>query len=215
VRNHIIRLLQSHGYTTSWQVLNTKGQGIPQSRPRFYLVAIKEPENRFEFPPPIPEEPLRSFLDKHPKVQDHTKANVNHPTFQAAHQQAALKCGRLGINYKEMDVIMDALASSKWACSMVHCCPCLTASRCKSGGHYLMNKERFLTWQEMCRLQGLPPTKVDFHAAGVELRDFRHAVGNAMSVNVLMRLLLPLLYSAGLRKSPPTLPTRFRHLMGK
>ncbi len=177
VRLDIIKRLEDQGYTTYWEILNTKSQGIPQSRPRFYLVAITEPKYPFEFPPPIESEPLNAFLDADPRVHDHEKAKIARTTFKKAHQHAVKKWARLGVNYKETDIVMDANASPSWACSMVRCSPCLTASRCRVGGHYLLSRRRFMTWQEVCRLQGLPPARVDFQSAGVKLSDFRHAVG--------------------------------------
>ena len=40
VLQDILKVLAKLGYDTKWQVLNTKDHGIPQSRPRLYIVAI-------------------------------------------------------------------------------------------------------------------------------------------------------------------------------
>ena len=35
-------------------------------------------------------------------------------------------------------------------------CPCLTKSRCETGGHWLLNLNRKMAIAEMARLQGIP-----------------------------------------------------------
>ena len=58
--------------------------------------------------------------------------------------------------------------------------------------------KRMMTVDEMCRLQAIPPHRFDFERAGVSRKDFLHAIGNAMSANVLARVLGRALYAAGL-----------------
>jgi site-specific DNA-cytosine methylase len=58
-----------------------------------------------------------------------------------------------------------------------------------------------MTVHEMCRLQAIPPRRFDFEQAGVSQKDFLHAVGNAMSANVLARLFDRVLHAAGLTHS--------------
>ena len=81
---------------------------------------------------------------------------------------------------------------------MERCSPCLTASRCCQGGHYITTYKRMMTVHEMCRLQAIPPRCFDFQQAGVSQTEFLHAVGNAISANVLARLFDRALYAAGL-----------------
>ena len=52
----VLDLLDEWGYTTKWQVLNTTDHGIPQSRPRFYLQAVRSDllVKPLEFPAPLP-----------------------------------------------------------------------------------------------------------------------------------------------------------------
>jgi hypothetical protein len=68
----------------------------------------------------------------------------------------------------------------------------------RSGGHYLMRFDRMMTEKEMCRLQGIPDGRVDYRRANVPKAEFLHAVGNAMSSNVLARILAFALPAAGL-----------------
>ena len=81
---------------------------------------------------------------------------------------------------------------------MEHCSPCLTATRGCHGGYYITMHKRMMIGGEMCRLQATPPHRFDFERAGISRKDFLHAIGNAVSANVLARVLGRALYAAGL-----------------
>ena len=52
LRADIVDILERWGYQAHWMVLDTRTQGVPQPRPRFYLVALLRPvaERRFACP---------------------------------------------------------------------------------------------------------------------------------------------------------------------
>jgi DNA (cytosine-5)-methyltransferase 1 len=53
-RNKIRRRLESLGYVVGWQLLNSSDLGVPQLRPRFFLVAIKTTyASGFQWPEPL------------------------------------------------------------------------------------------------------------------------------------------------------------------
>ena len=222
VRGKIIRILQEAGYAVYWKILNTNAQGIPQSRPRFYLVGISvhRATGSFEFPPDIPAEAIDHYLDP-PSPSDpgphkgRAAMLAKLASFDAAYNKALQKHANSGLNFDTEVVIIDVYASPNWASSMRRCSPCLTAGRCRTGGHYITNRGRLMSTAEMCRLQGIPPSTFDA-ASGASEKDFLHAVGNAMSVNVLMRLLPRILVAAGLREAAQVgaLPETFRHRLG-
>ena len=66
------------GYLTKWRVLNTRHHGIPQSRPRLYIVGIREDTcaHTFHWPKPVPECPglLLRFLNTDNRCN---KSNIN------------------------------------------------------------------------------------------------------------------------------------------
>ena len=66
IRLKIVSLIKSYGYNVWWKVLNTMNYGIPQHRPRFYLVAIKNEaiKRDFKFPAQMPCLPLNSLLTR-------------------------------------------------------------------------------------------------------------------------------------------------------
>jgi len=83
---------------------------------------------------------------------------------------------------------------------MKNMCPCLTRGRAGSGGHWVSTRRRLLTIDEMLTLQGIP---ADVHRKGISNRQVGYMIGNAMSVNVLERLLLRLLPGVGLLPERP------------
>ena len=75
-----------------------------------------------------------------------------------------------------------------------------------SGGYFIAKLHRYLMLEEMATLQGLPHAVLAamLAAAGGNRRLVGQAIGDAMSVNVLMRLLPRALHSAGLLENIPT-----------
>ena len=62
----------------------------------------------------------------------------------------------------------------------------------------MTQRRRMMSVSELCRLQGLPPNRVRYRKAKVSRMKFARAIGNIMSVSVLVRLLPALLNNAGL-----------------
>mmetsp|Transcript_56206 Transcript_56206/g.174307 ORF Transcript_56206/g.174307 Transcript_56206/m.174307 type:complete len:121 (-) Transcript_56206:526-888(-) len=71
--------------------------------------------------------------------------------------------------------------------------PCLTCSR--GQGHWITNRGRRLTKDEMMRLQGIDPASFKTVVSETQLG---RQIGNAMSVNVLERIFVKALPAAGL-----------------
>jgi len=94
-------------------------------------------------------------------------------------------------------------------------CPCLIRSRCLQKGYYLPHKLRRLSGRECARLQGVPDKVYEKMAAFLMKKMPQYslqesaekqvmgALGDSMSVNVLMRLLASAFTAAGLK--PPGL----------
>ena len=62
----------------------------------------------------------------------------------------------------------------------------------------MLRFDRTMAEKEVCRLQGIPDGRVDYVGANVPKAKFLHAVGNAMSSNVVARILAHALPSSGL-----------------
>ena len=198
---HVKDCLQGVGYTLHVRILCTSQSGVPQSRGRCYLVGVRSPKAPFKWPRTLPVVKLENFLDAR-------RINLEHPLNRR--QQTLMRKlqtkhkGRLEKHWFSF----DAGASLRY----VQCCkdrsPCLT--RARAGGHYVPKLRRFLSLLEHGSLQGLP-RRVTLHmaeAVGGGERAVRAALGDAMSLNVLMRVLGNALYSAGLVGEVPADPWR-------
>jgi DNA (cytosine-5)-methyltransferase 1 len=188
------------GYNIYHKILNTKEQGIPHHRKRWYCVGIakKYDTGAFAFPKPIQMPPLQLFLERKntklaatglpPKSATTARFNVIE-TKQKLRQQ--------GKNPPEEPVVIDCDSSTyryKWKYDHS---PCITVARGK--GHWLVNRGRRQTKTEIMRLQGMDPTKFVVATTDPQLGK---QLGNTMSVNVLERLFVSLLPAARLvRKS--------------
>jgi len=91
-------------------------------------------------------------------------------------------------------VDMDG-AKARW---MLDVSPCLTRARAALG-FYLPARGRRVTLAERFRLQGIP-VRVLRCREGISDRQLGMMAGNALSVNVLERLLVRLLRACGLRR---------------
>jgi hypothetical protein len=83
--------------------------------------------------------------------------------------------------------------------------PCITKSRGATSGFFITRLKRRMQVIEMARLQGLPSTvaREFLDAVGGDEKIVGQGVGDAMSLNVLMRVLPRALYSAGLIDALP------------
>jgi DNA-cytosine methyltransferase len=124
----IINILKDLGYAVEWRILDTRDHGVPQSRPRVYIVAIRARhiEQSFSFPSALRRcTALANYLH----VDDVASAAC--PTtkcFKAAMAKAEAKYGK---KVDERFVVVDVSASEKYASAMLDCCPCITKSRGK------------------------------------------------------------------------------------
>ena len=91
------------------------------------------------------------------------------------------KCGDIP---QSEPYVVDVDASDRKSQVIKNLSPCITRSRCY--GHWLLHRQRRMTPCEMLRLQGVDPTTF---RQTVSDRALGQQVGNAMSVNVVERLL--------------------------
>ena len=208
VRHKITSLIKSYGYKVWWKVLNTKDYGIPQHRKRFYLVAIKHEalKRDFKFPSPTPAcLPLNTLLEM-PGVPGRPRP----PATQRAKviKELALRKFKAKniVPSPRYPCVIDINASPSFSSQMADVSPTLTATRCTQNGHYIALRKGMMRFDEMCRLQGMHPTIMQealtflkqHHDEAHSLRVLKHAIGNAMSVNVLMAIMTRVLPAAGL-----------------
>ena len=226
MRDRIIELIQSYGYVVKWKILNSRDHGgVPQNRPRFYLIGIKQESmhKKFRFPRAVEAVRLSDLLLKHD-----LPSKMRSSKFGAICRAKALKHSRrvdenicAGLSKLQLrpttanPCVIDVHASARFTHAMANVSPALTATRAGQDGHYICKQKRFMHLWEMARLQGFGWTEEELlsicesfgcrpAAAG---RRFKHGLGNAITCTVLMRLLPRALFCAGLLKDKIATPT--------
>lgn len=194
---HIMQTLQKCGYLVTWEVLSTHQHGVSQSRPRLYIVAIQPAHlvRAFRFPKPLKVTPsVRKFLDAASVQKEKFMLRTLTRQRNFEHAKAKLKQAKVSL---DSPVVIDLQASKDFANFRVDLSPCITATRCSQGAYYVTSLGRCMTLVEMGRLQGFPSWISERLASHCNKKGMRshekhigHAIGNAMSVNVLCRLLL-------------------------
>ena len=182
---HILRV-ELH-YEVHWNLMDTLGHGLPHSRPRVYIVGFASPPVRpFKFPQPLKHcvnvttilERTNKVVSVRPHDNDLAKWNISWA-----------KVNFDGNEFQKKPVFVDIDAGKNFAHWTVGHLPCLTACR---------GRDRRVTLTEMMRFQGMLPKRLAVWGACMTERQMGHALGNAMSVNVLQRVLVRALKASGL-----------------
>ena len=114
------------------------------------------------------------------------------------------KYAKKGVDLADSWGVVDASAGKGFASAMLGCSPCITKTRGGTGGHYLAKLGRFMNVYEIGGLQGIPKSWVDdMLEACPEESVVGKAFGDAMSMNVLMRIMPRALYAVGLIDTLP------------
>jgi len=190
----ILQALKRLGkYNVYYSLMDTKQHGLPQSRPRFYIVGIRKDVDRgtFEFPKPIKMPSIEALLE--PKSKRDDLDALPRATSTTAVRNVKNLEQKYGDDIYKVPFIADIDSSVRRSQAMRGCSPCITRSR--ASGHWVTTRGRRLTNEEMMRLQGMNPT--EFHVA-VKEKQLGQQIGNSMSLNVLERLFARLLPAAGL-----------------
>ena len=142
---------------------------------------------------------LTSFIDVDDK-RPSDEAPVS-KCFTEAMEKATEKFGIKDLDEKW--VIVDTASSEKFSIAMAGCVPCITKSRGRTSGHWICKLNRYTTLPEVAALQGLPRSILDrMMATSQSPGDIGAAIGDAMSINVVMRVSALALASAGLLDKP-------------
>ena len=182
----------SGAYEIHHEVLNTMHHGVPQSRPRWYCVGIRRSllktatKSPFCFPGRIPCPDMELFFDE---GEAPTSSTVLSNTAQKNVDNALKRILRSGDSSTTGWHIVDCDASSARS---TYACGYITRSR--YAGHYIIKKDRRMSINEMFRLQGGSPANFKVAVSDSELGKL---IGNAMSVNVIERVLLQALQATG------------------
>jgi len=163
--DEIIRQLEQIGYKVHDKenpCYNTAQHGVPQNRPRIYIVAIQRSAlvRPYVRPKPIPCPSIEKFLDM---LMDSDRPGALPPMAKTktrqdsrVHVANAYKRARAaGTDPKRRCIIIDHRCSAKRRASfMEDRTPCLTATRGSMGGYWVSSRGRPMRWTEAARLQG-------------------------------------------------------------
>jgi len=181
-------------YRVSWEIINTLDHGSPQSRKRVYIVGTKASETvkPFRFPKALEHRPsLQPILDKG------CRGGKGLPEQKHARKQVELlekKLAEAKYTKAQVKKVVADIDASR-LCFKVGVVPCITATRAANGGYWLHGYGRKTTMSELMRAQGMQPDTI---TQVTSIRALRHAMGNAMSQNVLARIFATLLPAVGL-----------------
>ena len=209
-KNMLASLRSGDKYIVSWRVLNTADYGIPQNRPRLYIIgllrsacpAVESSIASFKWPRRTECMPLSALLDpdksgierQQPRPGSTAEKHLLQLQRQLAKQGSDAHC----LTPYALDIFGIR------ARAVAGRVPCLTRTQARTGAFWITTAGGLLTTQEMLRLQSLPDHLVDTAAAaGVSDRQLRQMIGNAMSVNVLVLILSKLLIAMGLAAREP------------
>jgi DNA-cytosine methyltransferase len=184
-------------YEVSYRLVNTADWGLPHNRERVYIVGLwSSMMNRsapFCWPRKTKMRPMEQLLDNDAKSTLDAAIETLTPNSSERLLSYLKSLHERGHNPDCDTWIIDIWASKPFG--MKGKSPCLTRSRAGAGGHWITTSKRLMTLPEMLRLQGVSP-KVN--RTGISDRQMGCMIGNAMSVNVLERLLVRLLPAVGL-----------------
>ena len=158
--------------------LNTQDYGLPQNRPRVYIIGIDKKiigTKNFKFPEPFPLKiKVSDIMDKSLKVTENLTPNM----INVIKNRVSRKNGNMRDNY-----IVNANGSiNGFGSAMKEVSPCLLAN---AFNFYSTKYKRVLTSREHLRLQGFPDSFIPLDDEKITKKQ----AGNSMSVNVLMLLL--------------------------
>ena len=186
-------------YKVYMKVLNAKASGVPQNRPRLFIVGIAvacvapgAPE--FRWPGDIPAPDIQKFLghtlQSYPSVAQHVGPGRARIIAKAEKQARAS-----GFDPQKDSIVVDHNSSK--LNSMVGCSPCLTASRAKSGGHWMTWKRRTMRTDEIVKLMGVDPRRVAEWDRLLLASQLGQIAGNAIVVPVLERIVRRVMVQLG------------------
>ena len=183
----IIGSLQDMQYHVEWRVLDTARFGVPQSRPRCWIVAVQQSAlaKPLQWPTPALQQcrTIDELLGPGPSRTSnrHTPRN---PVEQCRLAFAKSKLKKQGIDPLRTTCLVDIDSSERFMTMKDRCSPCLTRRRAYDGGFWITTHGRRLGTDDMLRLQHMDPQRLK-RPSDVPQKQFNAMIGNAMSVNVV------------------------------
>lgn len=207
----VLHAIKDGAYDISMKLVDTQDHGVAQSRPRVYIVGVLKRHKvcDFKFPEELERISIDNFLE--PVGETPTFADLPAKSSTTARTNAFEVLKQLTKDGKtpfENSYVIDVDASARFRSCMHDKVMCMTRSR--SGGHWITSRGRRMTIREMMALQGMD---LETFNQVVTDRQLGCQIGNAMSQNVVERILLRLLPAAGLVPAEKRLVDRWRQFV--
>ena len=185
----ILQQLKAAGYHVFFKVLNARCFGVPQNRPRAYIVGVHDDvpgAAGFAFPEDIDMMPLETLLEgEGPELVGPNDVELL-ALSDAARENVVEAMSRLELG-PPRDWILDDRQSARYSSRKVvaprRWSPCLVKSRGR--GYWIGSRHRRLSVAEGCRLQGLRPDLVRLPEREAVMWNL---LGNSMASCVVQRI---------------------------
>jgi len=142
-------------YSVDWKLLDTQDHGVPQSRPRVYIVGIRKDcqRSKISFPEPLERVSIESFLDPVKRKPTMETLPAKSSKTQYVNVKRTLKqLTAKGENPLTKTFIIDHNSSPKFCGWMKDKVMCMTKSRAR--GHWVTSRGRPMNVNEMRDVRG-------------------------------------------------------------
>jgi hypothetical protein len=194
----ILAAIVAIGYRVQWKIVTTKDYGIPHSRPRVYVVAVRSDSLKHEFQWPEPvvlSTGAAAYLD-----ETNTERKYKKDLCAGARDRL-----RMAVKHIKSDGgkpatepwFVDVDSSLEFCHWQFDISPCITKSR-GCHGFYVTSLRGMMTMEEIIQLQGYNPKLLKWKDSGIARTTWGQTIGDSMSLNVLRPILYQGCLAAGL-----------------
>ena len=222
VKEGMCDALRKAGYEIHMKILNTEEHGIAQTRKRAYIVGIKETAKRrnFIWPEKLKRTvPLKMTLMANSKKWDATKFDPDvdpvtrmlpPPSMGKARQLVEKALIKISVSdgaeaLRHNTIVVDIGSSPNWLNYRTNSFPTVTRSRGRCAAYWVIINGigAKCDCYDLLAIQGFNPNAFKNFNNVVSKQQIGAMAGNAMSCNVLERLLPAVLDSVGIHASNP------------
>jgi DNA (cytosine-5)-methyltransferase 1 len=166
-------------YTIYYEIINSK-YFTPQNRTRIYIIGIKHKTKNYNF---------NNHNTNHAHIKNIIDTKNKKQIILSHNKQTLLNeiIIKKNINHKDWWIINLNTSSINYATACMNLSPTILTS---SQMYYIIPLKRFLTINELQKLQGLQKIKLDFLTKTEQYR----SIGNAMTVDVIAHIINILLH---------------------
>lgn len=197
----MLKTLKSLGYNVQHKLVSSADHGVPQTRERLFIVAIRADSQRypFQWPSTSLPKPASAVLNPFDPKTDLPGRLPGNALGKRLVQNAMTSVFKTGIDPLKVPVFIDCDCSEKFATYGVDEARTITRARGGSGGPWVSSRGRKVTIDELFKLHGYDnPAAIPWQAAKLTKRQVGQMIGNSVCPPVIGMLLSEAMYAAGL-----------------